>query len=763
MLLTASPQTMPSRDVKDAITSTLFAKVIDAKGNPVDGEVVTFTLWSYNIGAYNQTSDPSIENDTMATDIPRTVITVTTDADGLGQVTFRPGAFTRDRKDPKYRYTAQGTALIQATWRSVTHTIELQVQELPLPLRRRPCRTQDPRGERLGEYHHPAQGGRLGPPAGAHRCSALNGPVGSMLYNETLDTSKNPDVIVSESPDDRMVMAMNAAKLFVDQMNNTDRIGLVSFADASGTNGWAILYDTGSPNLYGYHWRAGRDYKIQNGNGVQYSTDDANYVTNHYPGHGASGKNYGSALATTDLNLTLDKSTVKNIVSQMVPTGGTPMRYGLYEAVKQIVNDPEVTAHRRDDAVRAIVLLTDGAWNTGGDPQGGAGADSLPGIGTGSVITWAKDNKIKIFTIALGSEPFKDQLQAYADQTGGKAYVATSGLDLNGIYSAIAGQLHTEAGVDTTMDLSFHDVEVNGALIPGLDALKYVCLIPGGNGNCLPAAPNDFISTHEFSYNLTMPEIVKKSYDQTADWAADQSLHFNVGTIFVGGVWEVNFSMKVLRDGNIKILDSNSSIKFNDGSELPLPDTYITARPDNAGNGPEGIGIWVKDLHRTDAGTSPDYVDLAWNLTYTGIEPTFREDVYLQQEGTTGSEPPSLEGGPMGHDKGCNHAGHLQPSLGQMGCQDHRPCRGCRGQRPQGLRVRHPEGRGDAEDQNHLIPFFIEPVEGGPGRCLLRGIFLKRTDPAGIEPASLGLFFRTGIRSPRGYPLPHGSSSLVSS
>ena len=72
MLLTASPQTMPSRDVKDAITSTLFAKVIDAKGNPVDGEVVTFTLSSYNIGAYNQTSDPSIENDTMATDIPRT-------------------------------------------------------------------------------------------------------------------------------------------------------------------------------------------------------------------------------------------------------------------------------------------------------------------------------------------------------------------------------------------------------------------------------------------------------------------------------------------------------------------------------------------------------------------------------------------------------------------------------------------------------------------------------------------------------------------
>jgi hypothetical protein len=302
--------------------------------------------------------------------------------------------------------------------------------------------------------------------------------------------------------------------------------------------------------------------------------------------------------------------------------------------VKQIINDPDIAAHKRDDSVKAIVLLTDGAWNTGGDPRGGSGADWYSEIGSGSVITWAKTNKIRIFTIALGSEPYKDQLQAYANETGGKAYVADSGLDLNGIYTAIAGELHTQAGVDTTMDLAFHDIEVNGALIPGIEALKYVCAIPGGTGACIPASPHDFVSTHEFSYNLSMPVIVNRFYDQSADWA-DQNLHFNVGTIFIGGVWEANFSMKVLKDGNIKILDSNSTIKFNDGSELPLPDTYITARPDNPGSGPEGIGIWVMDVHRTDTGTNPDYVDIAWNITYTGLEPTIREDVDLLQEGTT--------------------------------------------------------------------------------------------------------------------------------
>jgi hypothetical protein len=131
-----------------------------------------------------------------------------------------------------------------------------------------------------------------------------------------------------------------------------------------------------------------------------------------------------------------------------------------------------------------------------------------------------------------------------------------------------------------------------------------------------------------------MPVIINRFYDQTADWG-DQNLHFDVGTIFIGGVWEANFSMKILRDGNIKILDSNSTIKFNDGSELPLPDTYITARPDNSSNGPEGIGIWVRDLNRTDTGDSQESIDLAWNLTYTGEDPAIREDVEILLEGTS--------------------------------------------------------------------------------------------------------------------------------
>ena len=625
MLLTASPQTMPSRDVKDTLTSTLFAKVIDAKGNPVKDEAVSFTIWSYNIGTFNQTTDPTIENDTFATNVLRTLVDATTDSDGLARVTFRPGAFTRDRNDPKYSYTAQGSALVEARWRDVTHTIDLQYKNYPflsvdaiaepktLVVNQTVNLTIRLKGDGWALQQRPID------------VVLLTDRSGSMLYNESLVTSTYPDTINSESPDDRMVMAMNAAKVFTDQMNSSDRVGLVSFGDLSSTGGWAILYDTGNPAtapyIYGYKWRAGRDYAVNKyGNGYQYSTDDISYVTTQYPGHNTTGRFYGSAMATDDLNLNYDKSTVKNIISQMVPTGGTPLRYGLYEAVRTITTDQQIVDHKRDDAVRAIVLLTDGAWNTGGDPRGGSGATSLPGIGTGSVIDWAQANNISIFTIALGTEPYQDQLQFYADETGGKAYLASSGLDLEGIYKDIAGRLHTQAGVGTTMDLTFHDVEVNGGLIPGLEAMEYKCIDP--------------ISTHEFSYNLSMPVIIDRFYDQTADWS-DQNLHFDVGEIFIGGVWEVNFSMKIKKDGNIKILDKNSTISFNDGSILPLPDTYITARPDNPGAGHIGIGIWVTNVTRTDTGSNPDYVDIAWNLTYTGLEPTVEEYVDILQDGAT--------------------------------------------------------------------------------------------------------------------------------
>ncbi len=108
-----------------------------------------------------------------------------------------------------------------------------------------------------------------------------------------------------------------------------------------------------------------------------------------------------------------------------------------------------------------------------------------------------------------------------------------------------------------------------------------------------------------------------------------------IGTISIGGVWEATFSMKILQPGNIEILGSNSGVGFSDGSQILLPNTYITALPNSSVGGIGGVGIWVQNVRRTDPGTDPDYADIAWNLTYTGLAPSITEEVDLQLAGST--------------------------------------------------------------------------------------------------------------------------------
>ena len=47
----------------------------------------------------------------------------------------------------------------------------------------------------------------------------------------------------------------------------------------------------------------------------------------------------------------------------MVPSGGTPMRHGIYTAIKEIIANGT-----RPNVVRAIIVLSDGDYNFYGDP-----------------------------------------------------------------------------------------------------------------------------------------------------------------------------------------------------------------------------------------------------------------------------------------------------------------------------------------------------------------------------------------------------------
>jgi hypothetical protein len=405
---------------------------------------------------------------------------------------------------------------------------------------------------------------------------------GSMLYNGT-------DGII----DDRMVHAMRAGKIFNANMGSNDRVGLVSFGDNSATSGWAELRRGYSRVYSGAQWVSKDDTW----------TGDNTYITINYPGNP---RNYGTTqYASIDQNLSYSKSMVNTSISNMVPAGGTPMREGLYRSAKMLIDDP------RSTAISAIVLLTDGAWNTGGNPQGGSGATSFSGIGTGSVITWAKNNNIRIYTIRLGTEASQAELMAYANETGGKYFNAPTADQLDDIYKAIAGDLKDTAGVNTTMSADFEKVNVTGVTVPGYQVYSYVY------------HPTDSTKIHwqDGTTNVT---------DQSADWAADNKLNFTIGTIKVGQLWNATFRLKVNQSGLIDVFGSNSTVSFNGGLEkLTLPQTFITVTPLLTVTNITGKTITLTNLMITEAGEIKVLLPVTWSTNYTGNK-TLTEKVYYQ-------------------------------------------------------------------------------------------------------------------------------------
>ncbi len=643
MLLTASPQTMASLDVNPSMVGQVIAKVIDEKGNPVKGQSVSFWIGKSDNSTYIQTKDPVIGSRGVTTSNISDPLSVNTDENGQAILDYYPGAFPV-YPNADWSATAQGTTTVNASWEGPAGTVD---RFIDLSYKNYPFLSVytevNPKTVQTGELvdvsvRLKGDGWALQPkPIDVVLCTDRSA---TMLYNESVIPFPTGKLVV-ESLDDRMVDAMNAANTFVGQTSGQDRIGLVTFGAPSG--GIAILYNTSvNPGNNSNWWknkdklafRAGKDYTCNKGKDCQDpsnqdSTDDKAYVDAHYPGHWPAGKDYHGMAISVDSPLTPDKSQVRTAINSTVPAGGTPMREAIYESVKQLINN------RRDGAVQAIILLTDGNWDMGGDPQGiyadcsittgrplfchaepyrnpdgssAIGPGGHDGPGTGSVITWAKDNGIKIFTIALGSELNKDELRAYATETGGKYNETASSSQLGSIYMEIAGELKEEASVDTQVSLDFTNMEVNGTYtLPGNTVFKYEFLPPKRSTLIAFIAPN----------SPALTSVV----NSTTDWANGQ-FNFSAGIIKVNQEWVVNFTLRALTEGNIRVLSSKKSSKITfkgTEGEVGIPDTYITAIPPGTEKGPEGIVFEIENLNRTN----PDDTEIAhleWEPKYNGFD-----------------------------------------------------------------------------------------------------------------------------------------------
>ncbi|MDD1667028.1 MAG: hypothetical protein LUO96_01035, partial [Methanomicrobiales archaeon] len=398
---------------------------------------------------------------------------------------------------------------------------------------------------------------------------------------------------------DRMVMEMSAANLFSTKFEyGSDRLGLISF----GTNGRASARNNDN---------CGRDGD---------SGDDSSYAKSNYK---SDGKTYGD-WATLDQGLTSNDKAIGSAITGLVPSGYTPMRYALYKAVT------EMKASGRPEAIRAIVVMSDGDYNRFGDPlaRGAPGpadpsayddleTDYVPfaGLASQSMADYAEDNGIRIYTIgyAAGISPGGRQtLELLATQTGGKYFYALTGDQLATVYSQIAGELKEAAGVNTRMDLDFRNVEVNGVGVPGSGVFEYVYR-EGESTLIIPPAPG-----------------IERTENSEGAWNLNHFLSFSFGTIKVNEEWVVNFTLKVMAGGNIKVLGASSRVTFDDGKgTLTLPDTYLTSIPEGTEGGLGSLALRITGLKRTNPEEDRRNANLAWDIAYNGNDPEIREEIEI--------------------------------------------------------------------------------------------------------------------------------------
>ena len=600
MVMMANPQSMPSSDVDGAPTAEITVKVMDICGNPVAGEAVLFSIY-HPVYPPSQVEEPYLIG-----------TSVTTDEDGMASVTFVPGAFNTAPGMPghevgiPYDETAVATCTVTALWGDMSRDIDLEWRNYPY-LRVETGLSGDtvPVNDTVDITISLIGDGWALQPAPVDVVVAVDRS-GSMLMDDT----------------DRMVFEMGALETFVSRMNEgKDRIGVVTF----GSSGYCDS-------------RWGKP-------GVDYSWgDDAAYVATHYP---ASPKTYDD-YATLDLGLTGIQADVSTAVNEIVPWGGTPMRYALYTALR------EIAENGRDDAVRAVILLSDGDYNWYGDPLArgnGKTADQKSPTDTNYFIDgtekytifedlgavqnlsdYAKGENIRIYSIAFAdsiSADGKETMRILAGSTGGTYYEAPTGGQLAAIYTEIAGDLRTVAGVDAEMEIPFGTVVINNASVPNTPAdpsLEWV--YHEGESTTIESMMSD-----GEPLTVLVPRYTVDENEERADWEDDRSLSWDIGSIVLNQVWETKFTMGVFTVGTLNILGDSSRIQFNGGEEvLALPDTYVTAL-----EGLDGVGLLshqmaVRGVNCTNRDMVEDYFEIVWDLEYDGVLPVIQEIYYMRAE-----------------------------------------------------------------------------------------------------------------------------------
>jgi len=614
----AVPLCMPSGDVREGITSSIRAKVMDIRGLGIAGEKVSFQiLQPINVVEFNLTALPELANDGI---MGAEIVEAVTDEDGYAVVQFHPGSFTTDRKAPGYNQTATGTCVVSAAWEDITRTVPLTWKNYPYITVETSF---EPETIEVNDT--------------VDVTVRLTGDGWALRNVKPMDVvlciDRGEDMLLDETgvdgiQRDRMLYARQAAGEFHEHIlgvGASNRVGLVTYGDttthAPYTDGVADIVTL--PSNYNWAKNAGTD-----GNG----NDDAAYVKANYQGNGVvSYQDYAevwNGLNGDSLYGSLSKDVKTSLLNQVPLTSiqqgqaTAALRKGLHTAIR------ELQENSREDVVKAVIVLMQNDYRYFGDPL--ARGQVLTGDPTANTISkgtlnyyqfndgnsenmsrFASNNDVKIYVIYYSQSKTNDYTvpENLAKGTGGSLLKASNYAELKDDFEKILFSLMEEAGVGITMDLGFENVVVNTEECAGNEAFEYVYLA------------DPLVSTRIHSYNATSRADIIPAYarDDTANWTADStSLHFDVGTLRLNQVWVTSFRLRALKEGMVTIFGNNSRIMFNGGETLALPSLFLTVSPDLDNAPPESGFLNVSELNCTSPEPVTEFLNLVWNLDYTG-------------------------------------------------------------------------------------------------------------------------------------------------
>lgn len=644
ILLTINPITMPSHEFNTSYYATATAVVVDKYGKPVKGEDVNFDIYNIDDNGFNMTGDPFLEG------IPDQIhYSTTTNDEGLAFVKFYPGAFSRDFDLLDYSDSATGSCDIVASWGSDFATVSPIWKNYPyLSVS---TWVDDPYvtvNDTINvSLRVKGDGFALLPkPIDLILCvNRGSSMLGDMYW-------QNDSAVWA----DKMVYLYDNSPYLINELNETyrDRVGLVSFGVSNET-----IFPDSIP---------GDDNN---------KTDDDGYREDHYgsrtEGYYNSKWDYAAA-GTIDSELNKNYTDVLRDIYNTSPFGDrknqnhVPMRHGLYLAIEDMMGYRRLagdtpSSEFRSNSVKAIVLLSDSDWNDYGDPIAGwDGADVNSKLGYtvsekdptrfpesgrsqwtafesfyGSPINdtalakqninqnlayYAQQNGIMIFPIAYFRRDqnvptaLNERFSIMAEMTGGTYYRADSGEKLKEIFEEIGRKLRQEAGVNTTATLNFSQVKLNNITVPGNQAFDYFYQIN--------------LSTVIAKWNATAYIEPPHTDNQTDDWNEDQKLNFDLGTMYLGDIWQGNFSLIAKETGTVEFFGNGSEIVFNEGSEVvTIPGAFEYSQPIRFGTIP------TEYLYITHYDVDPA-LKATYSINYTGDKTVHVKLYYLKTGDITG-------------------------------------------------------------------------------------------------------------------------------